>query len=167
MPASKDDVLGYYRDRLRTHQLSLKQLLRRMRLLRYMRAASGLCIPAVIWLAFAVHNFSIAWLAFLPAVMYVAFHWPHERVYERLTRASGAITYYERGIARVEDRWAGMGIVDTTFVGPDHIYANDLDIFGEGSLFELLCTARTRAGQETLARWLGKPASRDEILQRQ
>jgi hypothetical protein len=97
----------------------------------------------------------------------VALHWPHERFYERLTRTSGAITYYERGIARVEDRWVGTGIADTTFVEPGHICANDLDIFGEGSLFELLCTARTRAGQETLARWLASPASRDEILQRQ
>ena len=30
---------------------------------------------------------------------------------------------------------------------PGHPYANDLDIFGEGSIFELLCTARTQAGQ--------------------
>jgi len=46
------------------------------------------------------------------------------------------------------------------------LYANDLDIFGKGSLFEFLCTARTRSGQETLAKWLCSPASRAEILRR-
>jgi hypothetical protein len=40
---------------------------------------------------------------------------------------------------------------------PDHPYAADLDLFGEGSLFELLCSARTRAGEQTLARWLCTP----------
>src|SRR5262249_38073531 len=32
---------------------------------------------------------------------------------------------------------------------------------------ELLCTARTRSGEEALARWLCAPASRTEILSRQ
>ena len=42
-------------------------------------------------------------------------------------------------------------------------YSRDLDLFGVGSLFELLCTARTRAGQETLAYWLLAPASPEVI----
>ena len=43
----------------------------------------------------------------------------------------------------------------------------DLDLFGEGGLFELLCIARTRMGEDTLARWLLAPAKRDEIGARQ
>ncbi|MGH8296600.1 MAG: MutS-related protein, partial [Steroidobacteraceae bacterium] len=39
--------------------------------------------------------------------------------------------------------------------------------FGEGSLFELLCAARTRMGEETLARWLLAPAAVAEIRERQ
>src|SRR5262249_2536265 len=46
-------------------------------------------------------------------------------------------------------------------------YAVDLDLFGPGSLFERLCLARTRAGRETLARWLIAPAPPDEIRARQ
>ena len=45
-------------------------------------------------------------------------------------------------------------------------YANDLDLFGRGSLFELLSIARTRAGEETLASWLKAPASPDQIAGR-
>jgi hypothetical protein len=43
----------------------------------------------------------------------------------------------------------------------------DLDLFGRGSLFERLCLARTRAGRETLAHWLGGPAPPEEIRARQ
>ena len=48
-----------------------------------------------------------------------------------------------------------------------HLYAADLDIFGKGSLFELLCTARMRGGEETLADWLAGPTNREEIIARQ
>src|SRR5262249_53565422 len=46
-------------------------------------------------------------------------------------------------------------------------YAADLDLFGEASVFELLCTARTRDGQDTLAAWLLAPASTGEVRARQ
>ena len=57
------------------------------------------------------------------------------------------------------DRYLGPALFDP--------YAADLDIFGKGSLFELLNTARTRSGEETLNRWLLSAAAREEILARQ
>jgi DNA mismatch repair ATPase MutS len=38
------------------------------------------------------------------------------------------------------------------------VYAADLDLFGERSLYALLCTARTPMGAASLARWLLHPA---------
>ncbi|MGC2790768.1 MAG: mismatch repair protein [Candidatus Sulfotelmatobacter sp.] len=46
------------------------------------------------------------------------------------------------------------------------MYAADLDLFGRGSLFELLSTARTRMGEQTLAKWLLEPATISEIAER-
>ncbi len=48
-----------------------------------------------------------------------------------------------------------------------HPYAQVLDLFGIGSLFELLSTARTRAGEQTLARWLLEPADPPLVTSRQ
>ena len=53
------------------------------------------------------------------------------------------------------------------FADVHHVYSADLDLFGEGSLFELLCAARTQMGEETLAGWLLAPAAVAEIGQRQ
>ena len=47
------------------------------------------------------------------------------------------------------------------------VYADDLDLFGRGSLFELISTARTGAGESTLARWLLAPGERAEVVARQ
>ena len=61
----------------------------------------------------------------------------------------------------------GAGEAGQRFLCDSHPYSRDLDIFGVGSLFELLCIARTRAGQETLAKWLQAPASPDQVRARQ
>jgi DNA mismatch repair ATPase MutS len=70
-------------------------------------------------------------------------------------------------LARLNDQWAGTGETGERFLDPLHPYARDLDLFGRASLFELLCTARTRAGEETLAEWLLAAAPVEEVLARQ
>src|SRR5262249_37597999 len=69
--------------------------------------------------------------------------------------------------ARLDHDWAGRGVPGTRFLQEAHPNAVDLDLFGTGSLFELLCTARTRKGEETLAAWLLNPAPVEEVRARQ
>jgi MutS-like protein len=107
------------------------------------------------------------WWLVPPAAAFVVVALVHDRVIRQKRQAENAVLFYERGLARIEDRWIGIGQSTEVFRDDAHLYAADLDLFGKGSLFELLCTARTRAGQETLARWLSEPASRMEILDRQ
>lgn len=75
--------------------------------------------------------------------------------------------FYERGVARLEDRWAGECDSGEEFMQPGHLHARDLNLFGEGSVYERLCTARTYWGRERLAQYLQTPAGLDEILARQ
>jgi hypothetical protein len=70
-------------------------------------------------------------------------------------------------LARIEDRWAGSGESGERFNDPHHVYAADLDLFGNASLFQLLSTARTRMGEETLAQWLLSPSTVEVIGKRQ
>lgn len=53
------------------------------------------------------------------------------------------------------------------FVNDKHNYTSDLDIFGNGSLFQLINRAATFPGIVKLAKWLNAPASKDVILSRQ
>jgi hypothetical protein len=91
----------------------------------------------------------------------------HERVIQAMRKTSALIDFFQRGIARLEDRWAGTGENGAHYMQDSHPYARDLDLFGTGSMFELLCTFRTRAGQDQLARWLLEPAAPDEVKSRQ
>ncbi len=80
--------------------------------------------------------------------------------------ARRAADFYARGLARVEGRWPGSGVDGLTYLDLEHPYAADLDLFGRGSLFERLCTARTRTGEEVLASWLLNPADAVTIAER-
>ncbi|HEX5459235.1 MAG TPA: hypothetical protein VFX20_04620 [Steroidobacteraceae bacterium] len=118
------------------------------------------------WSSWGERWLSALWMlapvaGFLWAVAY------HALVRRRHSRDRRIAELHRRGLARVEDRWAGTGNRGERFVDLHHVYAADLDLFGEGSLFELLCAARTRMGEETLAQWLLAPAGLAEVRQRQ
>jgi hypothetical protein len=120
---------------------------------------------AALWLA-AEHYFSPYWL-FLPAGIYAILAIFHELIIRARTRAESAAAFYRRGIARMEDRWAGTGEPGERFRDAKHIYADDLDIFGRGSLFELLSTARLPMGEDRLAAWLTAPSPKEKVIERQ
>jgi hypothetical protein len=117
-------------------------------------------------LAFGRHLFSGLWLI-PPVVLFAALAVVHSRILRQRRRAERAAAFYEKGLARLEDRWHGLGEGGVRFNDPAHPYAEDLDIFGTGSLFELLSTTRLRTGEETLARWLLAPAPPQVIRVRQ
>ena len=73
------------------------------------------------------------------------------------------MAYYQRALARIDNSWMGTGETGERFLSESHPYARNLDIFGTGSIFELLCTARTQVGKEALANWLLAPASPDQV----
>ncbi|MEP7365421.1 MAG: hypothetical protein ABI972_19375 [Acidobacteriota bacterium] len=75
--------------------------------------------------------------------------------------------HYERGESRLDERWAGQGHQGAEFEVAGHRYSVDLNLFGEGSLFERLCTARTHLGRERLAHYLKEPVTKEEALGRQ
>jgi hypothetical protein len=118
------------------------------------------------WEAFGKGSLSAWWLA-APAAAFLGLVVFHERVLRSRQLAERAVRYYERGIARLEDRWPGTGEPGERFRDSKHPYAEDLDLFGKGSLFELLSTARTQAGEDMLASWLLTPADPETVRARQ
>ncbi len=117
------------------------------------------------WASFRGHRFSPWWLA-APVAAFVVTADYHSRVLRARDLAQRAVGFYEQGLARVEDRWAGVGERGERFNDPHHVYAADLDLYGKGSLFQLLSTARTRMGEDALAQWLLAPATVPQIQER-
>ena len=89
-------------------------------------------------------------------------------MHDRVDRAKSAAERGHRVLrARVWRGWAsdwvGKGNQGERFRDPKHLYADDLDLFGRGSIFELLSTARTAAGENdagAMAAGAGRTARR-------
>jgi hypothetical protein len=130
-----------------------------------LRLGIAAAVAVACWLAFGRNAISPLWIA-APTAAFVALMVLHARVLERRERAQRAERWYARGLDRVNGSWPGKSRHGSRFL-EDHPYARDLDLFGRGSLFELLNTASTEAGEETLADWLRAPAAILEIRDRQ
>jgi len=91
----------------------------------------------------------------------------HLRLDKRERRLTAAIVYHRWAIDRLDGKFEGYPSKGDRFVSDDHPYTLDLGIFGQGSVFQLIDSTRTRRGEDTLAQWLGEPSRPTAVLARQ
>jgi hypothetical protein len=108
-----------------------------------------------------------AWWLLIPAAVIFWLGGRLQRSESEQAALARAVEFYDRALQRLEGRWAGTGADGARFMNDRHLYAQDLDLFGDASLFQLLCAARTGMGEETLAAWLLDPASPELVVDRQ
>ena len=131
-----------YKLRLEQEQQKIQKYSRTDKFLSTIR---GILFVIFVFLLFYILNSeqSYLWIG-VPAVLFVIVVVVHEQLINRKNLASRIASFYERGLARLENRWMGTGTDGKDFKDSTHPYSEDLDLFGSGSLFELLCIARTR-----------------------
>ena len=155
-----------YKQRLKVQRQRVEHCKKLERILDYVRLVSWIVLFALLWMALRLDIIPL-WTALAPILTFFGIAIGRSQLEQRRRRAMRSAAFYERGLSRIEDRWMG-GRPSTGVVADEtHLYAVALDIFGKDSLFELISTARTRSGEETLAKWFCEPASRKEILRRQ
>lgn len=158
-------ALNEYRERRAARAAEHARLARLDARLSYGRLAAVAALALTGW--FVLRAGISVWLFAIPISAFAALATWHDRVLRARDRSARAITFYEHGMARLEDKWQDVGETGARFLIEDHLYAKDLDIFGPASLFQLLSRARTHLGEELLARWLSAPAGVPTIRQRQ
>lgn len=163
------DALALYEERKQCYAARVGQCKRWMnrwsnlRLLIFLLAVVG-----VVWTVKA--NVPMGALLFLVGgiglfVAAVIRHHFHTRNFER---ASGLLRINVEGIQRCRGEWQMReGMTGEGFLDKGHAYASDLDLFGARSLFHWFNTARTSAGQRTLAAWLKQAPREGQLEQRQ
>lgn len=130
----------------------LERRIRGLGLARIVVAMAGLGgIAAIVW----GHAPAAVWglVAFL-AVLFVALVIVHGRAFAAKERAVRMLAFHQRGLARLGAGWRSFASTGAGRAPPDHPFADDLDLFGRASLFQLLDATETPFGQDALAAWL-------------
>ena len=146
-------ALATYTDHLHKSETQLKaaQSKRRHVLVAVIICLSLFLATVTLSLFYAVFPAGLSILAGL-GTLYL--YLQYGRIGERWKQAALQCEYFTDGIARMTGNWQGKGDTGLAFAREDHLYQIDLNVLGKGSLFELLCTTRSKAGAERLASYL-------------
>ena len=134
---------------------------------KYTQALVALGLVACFLLYQALANKSVPlWSASLVIPVAGLIEYQRRRSRINFMKLRSLSEFYEKGTARLTHDWERLDSGDD-FLNQDHLYAKDLDLFGRGSLYQLVCSARTQIGNQTIANWMTSPAGVLEIRSRQ
>jgi hypothetical protein len=163
---SREEVLALYRERQEERARDREDRKRSAALVSYARLITFASGIALLWWVWERSPSSFT-LLLAPVALFAALFALHVRLADALSRAERAERFYLRGIERLEGTWRGKGRTGERFLEREHPYARDLDLFGKGSLYELLDTTASPWGAKTLASWLKAPAAIEDVRGRQ
>lgn len=110
----------------------------------------------------------ISWMwMLLPTVLFLGLLPFHQQCLRRLGLAKAICGFHESRLSRL-DRVFGTKVADgSEFDDEMHPWTQDLDVFGRGSLFQMLNECRTRPGRRHLAGWMTTVCDGETIRLRQ
>ncbi len=137
--------------------------------LTFVRIRTGIFVAAlllgILCIGEAKH---VSWMwMLLPAGIFGALLPFHQRCLKKLSTAQAIVRFHESRLNRL-DRKFGSDVVDgAEFADELHPWTQDLDVFGRGSLFQMLNECRTLPGRRHLAGWMTQICTGEAIRVRQ
>lgn len=165
-PPAADSPREIYEQRLQRFSARAVALRRSER--HFSRVRVFIFVVAVCLASICIGDSTVSWLwLLLPAGVFGALLPFHSRCIRRLRRCAAVQRFYEGCLDRVNDNWKSRSQNGARFSDASHPWTLDLDIFGPGSLFQLVTECRTGPGHRRLADWMRQTPSVAEIHERQ
>lgn len=168
--SDSDSPRGVYARELASRQSSLAQTVRSADRLGNLRLGLALVGLGFVIAPLVLRDGTTWWLLIPLFIIFVVLGRRQDVVFDRRRRLSAAVRFYEQGVDRLEERWRALqddgADLATQWEQKAH-HAQDLDVFGPASLFQLLCRATTAHGRRVLASWLATSAGPEQVTERQ
>ncbi|HTF17764.1 MAG TPA: hypothetical protein VK658_06815 [Chryseolinea sp.] len=159
--AGNDVLWAFYRDRREHFSRDLTGIKAKINTISNLRIATAIVFLACLYGAFTFHGLFYALLPLIAA--FIAFVLIHTRLFVRKVHLENLITINaaEGDSLRGDRTKLHTG---AEFMDPHHPYTHDLDIFGEGSVYQLINRCNTHDGRQSLARLLSQPLQTAGII---
>lgn len=159
------ELLDFYEKRKSIFNDSLQVYTRQINFISNVRLGVALIFIAVVYFAFTHHT--LFYVLPLVLIVFILLVRRHAALFDRKTHLENLIKIQQDEIETLNGNY-GNNSSGSEFIDFHHPYTHDLDIFGEGSVFQYLSRHSTFGGKKLLAGWLsGKPKSADEVRRRQ
>ena len=159
----------FYEERERQHQRLSAQLARHSLYISNFRGLAFVIFAGAAGFTIFGHAGKVGFaLSLAGIVAFIVLVVKHARVIEAQEREEHWVRVNQDAAARVKPgAWYRLSQTGEQFRNAQHPYADDLDIFGIGSLFQRICVAQTQMGQARLSEWLGGATLSPDLEQRQ
>ena len=152
------ELLSFYEKRKSTFTSSLNTKKKSILLVSNLRVITALCFLALLYLSFSNTYWLLTALPFL--VVFFVLVKRHGVLFDEKIHLENLVTINDRE-ARSLNGDISFFADGASFVDPHHPYTHDLDIFGEGSLFQAVNRCNTIDGQKVMAFRLSSPLHND------
>ena len=161
------DPRAAYQTRLNEIAVREKKLTRRDQ--RYVRLRVAIFVLAVglAILCLGEPEFVSWWWIMIPAVQFCGLLPFHQVCLKKLQHARAVSAFHASRLRRLDRKFGADVSNGADFSDDLHPWTQDLDVFGPGSLFQLLNECRTQPGRRKLAEWLQNVCDGDTIRLRQ
>lgn len=164
------DKVAFYNKRINSKKLEIEKLNRNynsISLLRILTVISAIFFEVFCYtrrdLFFGIVLFVLHIILFLFLVKI------HEKIYINKERVKGFIELNKKEIEKINGKWKSFDDKGEEYLDLKHPFINDLDIFGNNSLFQWVNNTKTTYGRESLKNLMmfNNLPRREEILERQ
>lgn len=146
---------AFHEDRLRLFQQQVERQDTRDAAVAYARMAVFVVWCVTAWNA-ARNGWEPGW-AWGSGAVFAVLVVVHRRIAAALALARRGARHHTDALGRLKERFEDAARRGASFGEDAHPYARDLDLFGEGGVFERMNQARTRPGEQWLAHMLMTP----------
>jgi len=162
-----DKISNIYRLQKRKFEESLAGMQRQNLIFMMLRIVTALLFIGALFggLYFKKPMLTFMTVPFL--IVFVLLLTRHSLIKDKIKYYKNLVQINEKSLIRLTGKWTGFSNTGKQFINPEHPYSLDLNVFGQGSLFQYIDVTTTFMGRKTLFRYLTTRPDFDVIGMRQ
>lgn len=158
--------IDFYNQKIQDLERRLKKLQQRKSYFGWLRFSSIAAIIAVFYFLWSLGIWYVIIVSFVLLIIFTRLLLADLKNKAAITHTAHLININKDELKFVAGDYYGFPD-GSQYIPKEHLYANDLDIFGRASLFQYINRSTSEMGSNRLAAYLNDPADEDIIVQRQ
>ncbi|MDO5010367.1 MAG: mannonate oxidoreductase [Intestinibacter bartlettii] len=146
-------IENYKNDKIKVEK-DLKEMTKKSDLISWIRVALFILVIAFLAYGYFKKNNLFYVLSVVLTVGFLAIVKYHSNIEAKVKYKESKVQVYKRYIKRLNSTWYDFKDKGTEYLDENMPYLKDLDIFGEGSLYQYICSANTIYGKISLVKHL-------------